>query len=204
MIRMQPEIIVARLSTMNQTVRQTSEEEVVKTERNENSSVVSKQYGYWTSSRTWMQSLIGSIEYRKRRLKRMGRQTEEMNLKYQLPDWLAYQAWEIGAYRDRSAWRLNLQTYRVLPYDAPIFESVKAGNIHRVRHLLATRASYPNDRNENGQTPLHVSKMIPVQSQSGYFADLTCKIAAENGRTEICQLLLTEGADIMSYDQNNQ
>jgi hypothetical protein len=108
MIRMQPEIIVARLSTMNQTVHQTvhqtSNEEVVETESNENSSaVVSKQYEYWTSSRTWMQSLIGSIEYRKRRQKRMGRQTDEMNLRYQFPDWLAYKAWEVGAHKDRSA-----------------------------------------------------------------------------------------------------
>jgi hypothetical protein len=89
----------------------------------------------------------------------MGRQTEEMNLKYQLPDWLAYQAWEVGAYRDRSAWRINLQTYRVLPSDAPIFKAVEEGDLEHVRHLLATRASYPNDRNEyDGRTPLHVSK----------------------------------------------
>jgi hypothetical protein len=196
---------VARLSTMNQTVHQTSDKEVVETESSENSSVVvSKQYGYWTSSRTWMQSLIGSIEYRKRRLKRMGRQTEEMNLKYQLPDWLAYQAWEVAAYRDRSAWRLNLQTYRVLPDEAPIFGSIEAGDLQRVRHLLSTRAAHVNDKDERGRTPLHVSKMIPVQSQSGHFADLTCKFAAVYGQTEICQLLLTEGADIMSYNQNNQ
>jgi hypothetical protein len=205
MIRMQPEIIVARLSTMNQTVHQTSDEKVVETERSEKSSVVvSKQYACWTSSRTWMQSLIGSIEYRKRLQKRMGRQREEVNLKYQLPDWLAYQAWEVGAYRDRSAWRLSLQTYRVLPSNAPIFQSVQSGDLRRVRHLLATRASYVNDRNEYGRTPLHVSNMIPFQSQSCYFADLTSKIAAEHGQTEICQLLLTEGADVMSYDRVNQ
>jgi hypothetical protein len=161
MIKMQPEIIVARLSTMNKTVHQPEEDKVVETESSENSSVVvSKQYEYWTSSRTWMQSLIGSIEYQKRRLKRMGRQTEEMSLKYQLPDWLAYQAWEVGAYRDRSAWRLNLQTYRVLPGDAPIFESVRAGDLQRVRHLLSTRESYVNDRHkDDGRTPLHVRKI---------------------------------------------
>jgi hypothetical protein len=157
MIRMQPEIIVARLSTMNQTVHQTSDKEVVETESSENSSVVvSKQYAYWTSSRTWMQSLIGSIEYRKRLRKRIGRQREEVNLKYQLPDWLAYQAWEVGAYRDRSAWRLNLQAYRVLPRDAPIFQRIQAGDLQGVRHLLSTRAAHVNDRNEFGGTPLHV------------------------------------------------
>lgn len=162
MIRMQPEIIVARLSTMNQTVHRTSDEKAVETERSENSSVVvSKQYAFWTSSRTWMQSLIGSIEYRKRLQKRMGREREEINLKYRFPDWLAYQAWEVGAYRDRSAWKLNLQTYRVLPNDAPIFESIEAGDIHRVRHLLSTRAAHVNDKNEYGSTPLHVRNMIP-------------------------------------------
>ena len=159
MIRMQPEIIVARLSTMKQMVGQTSDEKVMETENSEDSSiVVSKQYASWTSSRTWMQSLIGSIEYQKIFKKRVGRQREETNLKYKLPDWLAYQAWEVGAYRDRSAWRLNLQTYRVLPNDAPIFASVEEGNLQHVRHLLSTRAGYVNDRNEWGQTPLHVSK----------------------------------------------
>jgi hypothetical protein len=106
-----------------------------------------------------MQSLIGSIEYRKRLQKRMGRQREEVNLKYRLPDWLAYQAWEVAAYRDRSAWRLNLQTYRVLPDDAPIFDSIKAGDLQRVRHLLSTRAAHVNDKNESGRTPLHVRKI---------------------------------------------
>jgi hypothetical protein len=165
MIRMQPEIIVARLSTMNQTVHQTSDKEVVETESSENSSVVvSKQYAYWTSSRKWMQSLIGSIEYRKRLRKRIGRQREEVNLKYQLPDWLAYQAWEVGAYRDRSAWRLNLQTYRVLSDDAPIFRSIKEGDLTHVRHLLSTRASYVNDRDEDGRTLLHVSEYFILPS----------------------------------------
>jgi len=164
-IRMQPEIIVARLSVMNQTVDRKSGEKVGLLEASEDSSVVvSKQYTSWTSSRTWMQSLIGSIEYQKRLQKGMGKQREEINLKYKLPDWLAYQAWEVGAYRDRSAWRLNLQTYRVVSYDAPIFKSVRNGDLTHVRHLLSTHASYVNDRNEDGRTPLHVSEYFIIPS----------------------------------------
>lgn len=165
MIRMQPEIIVASLSAMNQMIDRKSGEKVVLSEASEDSSVVvSKQYTSWTSSRTWMQSLIGSIEYRKRLQKRAGKQREEMNLKYKLPDWLAYQAWEVGAYRDRSAWRLSIQTYRVISNDAPIFKSVKEGDLLHIRHLLSTRASYVNDKDEDGKTPLHVSEYFILPS----------------------------------------
>jgi hypothetical protein len=165
MIRIQPEIIVARLSVMNQTVDQKSGEKVGLLEASEDSSVVaSKQYTSWMSSRPWMQSLIGSIEYQKRLQKRMGKQREEINLKYKLPDWLAHKAWEVGAYRDRSAWRLNLRTYRVLSDGAPIFKSVKEGDLTHVRHLLSTRASYVNDRDEDGRTPLHVSEYFILPS----------------------------------------
>ncbi|KAE9380938.1 hypothetical protein N431DRAFT_325529 [Stipitochalara longipes BDJ] len=190
MVRMQPEIIVARISSMTpftQIATQTTNVlETTPKFRQQNSGqsnssfIASGQYGYLTCSRPWMQLLIGSIEYRKNMRRKRGKEKEEINLKLRWPTWLSCQAWEIEGYQDQSAWRFSLRSYRTLNSKHPIFESVKNGDVERVKRQLCAREGFATDRNETGETLLHV--------------------AARFGHVEVCQLLIATGADVLATD----
>lgn len=120
--------------------------------------IVSRQYDYWTSLRPWMQSLIGSIEYRKKMRRKRGKEKEEINLKLTWPAWLSYQAWDFEAYQDQSAWHLSLRSYRTLNRQHPIFESARKGDVESMKRLLCARKGFATDRNTLGETPLHVRR----------------------------------------------
>jgi Ankyrin repeat len=208
MVRIQPEIIVARISSMTQSsqiVTQTTNllETTPKTIQqnligeSSSSVIASRQYDYWTSSRPWMRSLIGSIEYRKKMRRKRGKEKEEINLKLRLPTWLSYQAWEIEAYQGQSAWRFSLRSYRTLDFKHPIFERARNGDVESVKRLLCAREGFTTDRDEWGQTPLHVRRRLLLDV---ILANANEQVAASHSQVEVCQLLIANEADVLTTD----
>ena len=54
-------------------------------------------------------------------------------------------------------WQQTLETYRVVPFSAPIFEACREGELTVVQELFARGKASLWDRNPNGEGPLYVS-----------------------------------------------
>jgi hypothetical protein len=166
MIQLQPEIIVARVSShVNSLIIDNRRvQDLALTCRPESStttstSVVVEQYNNWTASSSWMRYLLGSYEYWKRKGQYKGREREELGAKLTIPFW-PERMWDCRGYETLSGWRFNLQTYRILPDSSPFFKAVKSGDINLVRTMLANRQASVTDRCTDGVfegTALHVS-----------------------------------------------
>jgi hypothetical protein len=100
---------------------------------------------------------VGSLEYHRNGKKHRGKLREEIKVKYRLPLLLTRRVWDVAAYHSRLGWRVNLQTYRTVPWGEEIFEVTSRGDLERMRELLSTHGGFVNDRDERGATPLHVS-----------------------------------------------
>ena len=168
MIQLQPDIITARISnTMgsSKTTKavtndikcdiQSARQEV--TQPTALNSLVVKQYAPWTS---WLRFFLGSIQYRKEYNKHKGKERQEIYTKYQLPAWLSTRVWEFKSRGTLSGWRLNLQTYRILPKHSRFFDLVWDGNIHSVQDMVARHEAFVSNRDDQGRTALHVSSGI--------------------------------------------
>jgi hypothetical protein len=171
MIQLQPDIIIARISNTitssntaktvtndtNCDIQSASEED---TPISASNGLVVKQYESWTLSSSWLQFLLGSVQCRKGYSKHKGKERQEMNTKYQLPAWLSTRVWECKGYETLSGWRLNFQTYRILPRHSRFFDLVRDGNIHGVQDMVATHEAFVSDRDHLERTALHVSSGI--------------------------------------------
>lgn len=91
-------------------------------------------------------------------------------------------------------WTNNIQPFTLVPDDALIFEFCKIGDLAAVRTLLSRNLASVRDSNSEGLTPLHVSAhktlllYVPM-------SDACDKIAAEWCHPELCNFLITAGAD---------
>jgi hypothetical protein len=115
------------------------------------------KHKYWSSAGYLLDTLLGSLEYRRRCRKHRGKPREEINARYQSPSWLARRAWEMTVYQERFSWQVALQTYRTVPTGASMFKAAIRGNLEWMRQLLSNHDGYVNDRDLCGNTPLHVS-----------------------------------------------
>ncbi len=166
MIQLQPEIIVARVSSyVNSFMIDTRPvQDIALSCRQESftttsTSVVVEQYNNWTTSSSWMRYLFGSYEYWKRKGQNKNREREELGAKLIFLFW-PERMWDCRGYETLSGWRFNLQTYRILPLYSPFFEAVDNGDINIVRTMLADKQASVTDRGTHGpleQTALHVS-----------------------------------------------
>ena len=163
--RLQPEIIVARLSnhltsitaidtTHLQPNQQQSKDGVSK-------DLVTRQYDAWTSSSSWMRFLVGQFEFQSRVKTCKGKERQEFYAKYKFPDLLSSCQVDCRGFRSLSGWCINLQMYRVLPRHSLFFTAVEDGDTSSVQQMLTERHAWVTDRRDgywSGRTALHVSQ----------------------------------------------
>jgi hypothetical protein len=174
MIRLQPDIIVARLST-NIAVASSSERvseledvtamfsnaKVVQTSSSNSNNLVTQYYCYWAASPSWLKLLFGSLEYHRRNSQRRGRNQEFHRVRYEFPKLFSTKVWDIVGYMSLFDWTINIRTYRTLSHDAPIFWAIRGGDILLVQSLLASKEAFITDTDTWGNGLLHVSSSMP-------------------------------------------
>lgn len=164
MIQLQPEIIVARVSShVNSLIIDNRRSEDLalacrpESLTTSSTSVVVEQYNNWTTSSSWIRYLLGSYEYWKRKGRYKGRERKELGAKLTIPFW-PERMWDCRGYETLSGWRFNLQTYRILSWSSPFLKAVESGDINLVRTMLANRQASVTDRFTSIEdTALHVS-----------------------------------------------
>lgn len=165
MIRVQPVIIIERLSTtlapLHETIAELSKEtksgpvnEKRRMSKNlaaEN--LVTRHYTYWTSSPYWLHNVLGSFEYKMK----SSTQRQEISTRYRVPAWISNRVWECGVSKTLSRWRFDLQISRVLPFEHPLFRCARSGDVMGIQNLLTKRQVCVTDRQLwTGSTALHV------------------------------------------------
>src|SRR6266498_1851647 len=167
MIRLQPDVIMARISDkMNliseaiasgsrdsshttpelQDITDMTKEE---TSAAENYNLINALYHVWISSPSRIKSLIGSLQYWSRYETSKGRQTLEVSARYRCPSWLSNRAWDARYLSEASGWKFHLQTHPVLPWNHDIFVFAKTGNITGLRLMLVESQSYVGARQDS-------------------------------------------------------
>lgn len=66
------------------------------------------------------------------------------------------QIWHLGASRSWSGWEFRLETYKIRPDNAPIFDLARAGDVAGVRRSFALGEASPFDCDSEGTTLLAV------------------------------------------------
>jgi hypothetical protein len=184
MIRLQPDVIVARISDKMNSISEaiasgsrdpshaTPEHQDIasmtreETSVAENRNLVSALYHFRISSPSQIQFLIGSLKYWYRYETCNGRHTLEANARYRCPPWLSNRDWDARYFSEISRWKFHLQTHPVLPWNHDIFVFAKTGNITGLRQMLVESPSYVAAREDfAGCTPLHVSVVEAVKSK---------------------------------------
>ena len=160
MVRLQPEIIVARLSTHLTSITTiettySSQGQLESTDR-DSRDLISRQYDSWTSSSSWMRFLIGQFEFRSSVKTHRGRERQEFYAKYKFPGLLSTSQVECRGFRSLSGWCLHPKIYREMTPD--FFTAVWNGNTSKVQQMLLEKKAMVTDRkNWDGWTALHVS-----------------------------------------------
>jgi hypothetical protein len=157
MIQLQPELVVARVSShMDALIIDSRRSQGLTLACHPESSptrptnVVVKQNNSWTTSSSWMRYLLGSYEYWKRKEQYKGRDREELGAKLTIHFW-PERMWDCRGYETLSGWRLNFQTYRILPSSSASYIAVENRDINLVRTMLANRQASVTDRFTDGQ-----------------------------------------------------
>ena len=164
MIQLQPDIIVARMAShissipVGSTTPRNQGTPLGQTENFQNGgSVVHRQYCLWISSPSWVAYLLGQFEYQQRKRLSKGREINEANARFKIPEILANKVVEFQVYNTLSVWRVSIQTYRVIPEDNELFKAIKNSDLVTVRQMLVDREFFVTDRDVLEKTPLHVS-----------------------------------------------
>jgi hypothetical protein len=166
MIRSQPDLIVARISAMIplpvelEETRPTADNKAIQNLPLNPDDVVQQQYNCWMRSPTWLRYLFGQLVGQRQRHQR--KKVDVLEARYQLPYWLSEKVWEVQRHSTPLDWGLKVKTYRILPSDAPIFKSVRSGDVDGVRRLLLSGEALISDRNVSGESLLHASIFIPI------------------------------------------
>ena len=178
MIRRQPDIIVARLSSLDRipsvptTIEGRSKERVPRDLKTQCHLVVDIHHQdpvmrkdlCWTSSPSWIAFLLGSLIYHKRHVEGRRRNGSEIKTKYTLPTWLVRRTLDLRL-NNFAGWQANLRTYRTLSGSDDFFLYASSGDVDGLRRLLSTRRNLVTDReSDHGQTALHVSNIVYINS----------------------------------------
>jgi len=165
MIQAQPDIIVARLLsfvTPEETVAENPMEtnpylqkgSLRNAEDITSENLVENHYRHWASSSPWLIFLLGSFEYRKR----CSIRRQVIDAKFKVPAWISDRVWDCRGQKTLSGWKLNLQAYRVLAFEHPLFRYARSGDVTGIQDLLSRREISVTDRQIwTGSTALHVS-----------------------------------------------
>lgn len=163
LIRLQPDIIMAKLTQLSITLPAPSNES------SQRSSLVHAESAPYGQS--WLVSdLFGTIRYSRRRystikrrhLDKPGRkeEQEEIVAQYYAPAWLLNRAWSIQALHASSGWTFSPRSYNVIPPSSMIYQYLDEHNVDGVRELFKRREASPFDCSTGGSSLLHVCTTI--------------------------------------------
>jgi hypothetical protein len=82
-------------------------------------------------------------------------------LRLGLPIWLCGKVWELYTAQSQTEWAFRLRTYNVIPHDSPIFRHARSGDVDALKDILQRRRGSVFDRNDEGETALHVRRGKP-------------------------------------------
>ncbi|KAK0109192.1 hypothetical protein ONS96_003015 [Cadophora gregata f. sp. sojae] len=191
MIQLQPDIIVTRmtnhlttLTTANTTQEESGTSLGRTNEIQDTGSIVQRQYDMWISSPSWIAYLFGQFEYHRRTRMCKGREINDVNARYKLPDFLSNRVLDFQCHKMLTGWRVDIHTFRMIPFDNPFFEAIENDDITAFRHMLVNKEYLVTDRDEDNTTPLH--------------------LAVQHGNVEICRELLLAGADVSIQDCDSE
>ncbi|KAL3447631.1 hypothetical protein BJX65DRAFT_89859 [Aspergillus insuetus] len=118
----------------------------------------------------------GYLQISKKRSQRArGSNTKSSEYRLRIPLAFINKLWTIQTNRLVSGWTFTFQTHNLISDASPVFKYCADGNVAEVQRLFSSRLASPVDCLSNGTSLL--------------------SIAAFNGRIEICQLLLDNGAN---------
>ena len=164
MIQLQPDVIIARMANHISTLpvasstQKDQEKPLGQTEDFQNRSpVVQQQYDLWISSPSWVAYLVGQFAYHQRKRMSKGGEINEVNARYKIPDFLANKVLDLQCQMMLSGWRVNIQTYRVIPENNAFFKAIENSDLVTIRQMLVNREFFVTDRDDDKKTPLHVS-----------------------------------------------
>ena len=81
---------------------------------------------------------------------------QELAARYQMPRWLANQAWDFCANKACNGWDFQLRQYVIIPHDSLAFQCIKQENVRSLQELFGKREASPWSCDEYGWTLLHV------------------------------------------------
>jgi hypothetical protein len=175
MIRLQPDVLVARISDKMNSISETISLEcrhcshlipevqdithvtIEETSPEEKYNLINDLYQFLVLSQSPIESLVGSLRYWSIDEISNGGQTWVLSASYRCPSWLSNRVWNARYLRETSGWKFHLQTHPVLPRDHDIFVFSRTGNITGLRRMLVESKSYVAVTPDSGCTPLHVS-----------------------------------------------
>lgn len=80
-----------------------------------------------------------------------------MSIKF--PRWLYDRVWNIAVFRAVSGVNINIQSWRLVQHNTPVFRYCEEGNIQAFRKLLAEGSASPRDRSDLNFTLLDVGML---------------------------------------------
>ena len=77
-----------------------------------------------------------------------------------LPRWLYARRYEIHLRNSYRGWDQSFRSYKVVSFDAPVFQYSISGDVEGLRKLFAAGLASPFEVNSEGRTPLHVRTQL--------------------------------------------
>jgi hypothetical protein len=91
-----------------------------------------------------------------RKRPRFSRSIPMLSFSLIVPRWLTQYSLQISVCRAAQNWTLNLKLYRTVPDHSELEVAIYRADLNEVRHLVESGQATVYDRNEHGQTALHV------------------------------------------------
>jgi hypothetical protein len=117
--------------------------------------------------------------------------TQSSEYRLRIPLAFVNKLWTLQTNRLVSGWAFTFQTHNLISDASPVFQYCADGNVAEIQRLFSSRLASPVDCLSNGTSLLSVR--IKRLGPSALFSN-AIQIATFNGRTELCQLLLDNGA----------
>ena len=176
MIQLQPEIIMARISSAMNVASPLSTDDIVtedpcaETEKHLDVQFENKipkaYYQCLVSSSFWMRYLLGSWECHRSYYNH--NHNVELRAKYLSPAWSSWlfgSGLDVSYFHSKSDWQLILRPYHRLPRSHSLFDFAAKGDIVGLQKILSAKEASVHDRSDSyGQTALHVSAQLIVLS----------------------------------------
>jgi hypothetical protein len=85
---------------------------------------------------------------------------QKSNIILQFPVRFLSRRFELRFRRSYGGWDHSLRAYRMVPFDAPVFDFCLNGEVEKVQVLFDAELASPFDSDPDGNTPLHVRTLI--------------------------------------------